>query len=36
LDILYQKAQESAKHIAKIEGVGDLKVQQIEGSTNGC
>lgn len=31
LDILYQKAQESAKHIAKIEGVGDLKVQQIEG-----
>jgi Cu/Ag efflux pump CusA len=31
LDILYQKAQECAKHIAKIEGVGDLKVQQIEG-----
>lgn len=31
LDILYQKAQECAKHIAKIDGVGDLKVQQIEG-----
>lgn len=31
LDILYQKAQECAKHIAKVEGVGDLKVQQIEG-----
>lgn len=31
LDVLYQKAQECAKYIAKIEGVGDLKVQQIEG-----
>lgn len=31
LEVLYQKAQEASKHIAKLEGVGDLKVQQIEG-----
>ncbi len=31
LDILYEKAQEIAKKIRKIEGIADLKVQQIEG-----
>jgi heavy metal efflux system protein len=31
LDILYAKAQELAKKIHKIEGIANLKVQQIEG-----
>ncbi|MDZ7898785.1 MAG: CusA/CzcA family heavy metal efflux RND transporter [Arcicella sp.] len=31
LDILYEKAQEVAHKIRKIEGIGSLKVQQIEG-----
>jgi heavy metal efflux system protein len=31
LDVLYEKAQEVAHKIRKIEGIGNLKVQQIEG-----
>jgi heavy metal efflux system protein len=31
LDILYEKAQEVAHKIRKIQGIGSLKVQQIEG-----
>ena len=31
LDILYEKAQEVARKIRKIQGIGNLKVQQIEG-----
>lgn len=31
LDILYKKASEFAKKIGKINGIGDLKVQQIDG-----
>jgi heavy metal efflux system protein len=31
LDVLYEKAQEVAKKIRKIEGIADLKVEQIEG-----
>ena len=30
LEVLYDKAQEVAKKIRKIEGIADLKVQQIE------
>ncbi len=32
LDILYEKAQEVAHKIKKIDGIADLKVQQIEGT----
>jgi heavy metal efflux system protein len=32
LDILYEKAQEVAHKIRKIDGIGNLKVQQIEGT----